>query len=157
LGWSIEETDRALTPFIPASAPFDGTAANFAKRPLRTALIYLAHLKALDERLKVGKQSRLKLLTLWSDIATTGKKPLYAQLFLTRSVLKTAPQFDHPLGQYLTDPNIKLKDHALALQGALGLTADELGRILADAGKVFDTAELSLPNVSLLYRYGLLA
>jgi hypothetical protein len=157
LGWSIEETDRALTTFNPRSAPFDGTAANLAKQPLKTALIYLAHLKALDEKLKVGKQSRLKLLTLWSDIATTGKKPLYAQLFLNRNVLKSAPVFDHPLGQYLTDLNINLKDHVLALQGALGLTADEIGRILSDASKSLDTAKLSLVNVSLLYRYSLLA
>jgi hypothetical protein len=157
LGWSIEETDRALTTFVPQSTPFDGTAGNLAQQPIRTALIYLAHLKTLDENLEVGKQSRLKLLTLWSNIATTGKKPLYAQLFLNRSVLKSSPVFDHPLGQYLTDATIKLKDHLLALQGALGLTADEIGRILADGGKSLDTAELSLANASLLYRYSLLA
>lgn len=157
LGWSIEETDRALTTFVPQSAPFDGTAGNLTKQPLRAALIYAAHLKALDEKLKVGKQSRLKLLTLWSDIPTTGKKPLYAQLFLNRSVLKNSPVFDHPLGHYLTDATIKLKDHLLALQGAFGLTADEIGRILSDAGEPLDTAKLSLANVSLLYRYGLLA
>ena len=155
LGWSIEETDRALQTFVPKSAPFE--IAHLAKQPLKTALIYLAHLKALDEMVKVGKQSRLKLLALWSDIATTGKKPLYAQLFLTRSVLKSAPVFDHALGQYLADPNIKVKDHVLALQGALGLTADEIVRILVDAGESIGTAKLSLPNVSLLYRYGLLA
>ena len=155
LGWSIEETDRALQTFVPKSAPFE--IAHLAKQPLKTALIYLAHLKALDEMVKVGKQSRLKLLALWSDIATTGKKPLYAQLFFTRSVLKSAPVFDHALGQYLADPNIKVKDHVLALQGALGLTADEIVRILVDAGESIGTAKLSLPNVSLLYRYGLLA
>ncbi len=155
LGWSIEETDRALQVLVPKNAPFE--TARLAKQPLKTALIYLAHLNALDEKLKLGKQSRLKLLTLWSDIATTGKKPLYAQLFLTRSVLKSAPVFDHPLGQYLSAAEVKLKDHVLALQGALGLTADEIGRILADAGKSLDTTELSLPHVSLLYRYGLLA
>ena len=165
LGWSIEETDRTLTAFVPQSTPFDGTAGNLAKQPLKTALIYLAHLKMLDEKLKVGKQSRLKLVALWSSIATTGKKSLYAQLFLNRSVLKSSPVFDHPLGQYLTDPTIKLKAHVLALQGALGLTADEIGRILADGGRSLDgdadrslpPAELSLPNVSLLYRYSLLA
>jgi hypothetical protein len=157
LGWSIEETDRALTTFVPQSAPFDGTAVNLAKLPLRTALIYLAHLKALDEKLKVGKQSRLKLLALWSNLPTTGKNSLYAQLFLNRSVLKSSPVFDHPLGQYLSDANIKLKDHVLAVQGALGLTAEEIGRILADAGKSLETLELSLANVSLLYRYNLLA
>src|SRR5439155_19398426 len=50
-----------------------------------------------------------------------------------------------------------LKGHLLALQGALGVTADEIGRILDDAQSSLDTAPLSLPNVSLLYRYGLLA
>jgi peptidoglycan hydrolase-like protein with peptidoglycan-binding domain len=155
LGWSIEETDRALQTFVPKNAPFE--PAHFAKQPLKTALIYLAHLKLLDEKWNLGKLGRLKLLALWSDIATTGRNSLYAQLFLTPSVLKSAPVFDHPLGQYLTDPDIKLKDHVLAVQSALGLTADEIGRILGDAGKVLDTAELSLPNVSLLYRYGLLA
>jgi ABC toxin N-terminal region/Salmonella virulence plasmid 28.1kDa A protein len=155
LGWSIEETDRALCAFVPEKAPFDKD--HLAKQPLKTALIYLAHLKALDETVRVCKQNRIKLLTLWLDIATTGKNPLYAQLFLTRSMRKSDPVFDHPLGQYLTEPTIKLRDHVLALQGALGLTTGEISRILDDAGKSFDTAELSLPNISLLYRYGLLA
>ena len=155
LGWSIEETDRALQAFVPKNTPFE--TAHLAKQPLKTALIYLAHLKALDEKVRVGKQSRIKLITLWSDIAITGKKPLYAQLFLTRSVLKNAPVFDHPLGQYLSAAGVKLKEHLLALQGALGLTADEISRILVDAGISFDTAELTLPNVSLLYRYALMA
>lgn len=239
LDWSIEETDRALQAFVPKNTPFE--TAHLAQQPLKTALLYLAHLKVLDEKVRVGKQSRIKLITLWSDITTTGKKPLYAQLFLTRSVLKSDPVFDHPLGQYLSaagvaavtqsrkhrvelenvvladkidpapfaaEPKVELsydelqevqyfsfegvlsdaekaalnalspspalpslldavqvkarefslvKGHLLALQGALGFTADEIGRILEDAGKSLDTAELSLPNVSLLYRYGLLA
>ena len=242
LGWSIEETDNALSTFVPKSPPFDATPANLAKQPLKTALIYLAHLKALDEKVKLGKQSRLKLITMWADIATAGEKPLYAQLFLTPSVLKTDSVFDHPQGLYLSaswivelaqsrqhrveladvapadkiDPapfagesklelaydalqevqhlSFKgvlsnpeksalkallptsrvlsrlldavqekatafslLKGHLLALQGALGLTADEVSRILKDAEKSLDTAALSLPNISLLYRYGLLA
>lgn len=155
LGWSIEETDRALQAFMPKATPFE--TAHLSKQPLKTALIYLAHLKELNEKVRVGKQSRLKLTTLWSDIATAGKKPLYAQLFLTRSVLKNDPVFDHPLGQYLSAAGVTIKDHLLALQGSLGLTADEISRILVDAGLSFDTAGLSLPNVSLLYRYGLLA
>ncbi|SFE35463.1 neuraminidase-like domain-containing protein [Nitrosomonas sp. Nm166] len=178
LGWSIEEMDRALQAFIPKSAPFD--AAHLTQRPLHTALVYLAHFKALDENLKVDKQNRLMLLTFWSDIATTGKQPLYAQLFLTRSVLKSAPVFDHPLGQYLqyfdnaaneykpfywdfSQPenpatgNVSLRTNILTLQGALGLTADEIEHILIDAGKSLNTAALSLTNVSLLYHHGLLA
>ena len=240
LGWTIEETDRALMVFIPKNAPFE--SPNLNQQPLETALIYLAHLKALDEQVSVGKQSRLKLLTLWSEMSTTGKNSLYAQLFLTRSLLKSDDVFDHPLGWYLsvteiaamaqsrqhsvqienvapaerldpalftTEPKVSLsydaiqevqsltyegvlsdaakaglsallpastvlsnlldavqlkaqefslvKGHLLALQGSLGLTADEIRRILEDAGKSIETAELSLAHVSLLYRYGLLA
>jgi ABC toxin N-terminal region/Neuraminidase-like domain len=253
-GWSIEETDRALSTFIPQSAPFDENPENLKKQPLKTALIYLAHLKTLADKVSAGNQSRLKLLTLWSDIVTTGRQPLYAQLFLTRTVLKTGevdvvvngdPRrisvFDDPFGHYLLPAGLKniaeqvrhqvrfegvkeanqvnvgafageprislrydplaevqylayqgvltdtektqllirspsdvlsklldavqvkakeftlIKGHVLAIQGALGLTADEILRILEDSGKSLDTAELSLPNVSLLYRYGLLA
>lgn len=116
LGWSIEETDRALTTFTPTSAAFDDDPANLSRRPLQTALIYLAHLKALDQAVNVGKQSRLKLLTLWSPIPTTGEQPLYAQLFLTHSARRSAEvelvvdgksrrvsPFDDALGRYL-DP-----------------------------------------------------
>jgi hypothetical protein len=250
LGWTIEETDRALQAFVPKNTPFD--ADHLTQSPLRTALIYLAHLKALDEQLQVGKQSCLKLITLWSDLATTGNKPLYAHLFLKRSILKSGevfddktetymPVFDDPLGQYLSNAglvamadrikhevsreNVKLADkinpaafsdwkkvsfnyddlrevqslyyrgvltdedkvqlaalspspvlaplldavqtrakefilikgHMLTLQGALGLTADEIDHILTDAGTSIEHANLSLANVSWLYRYGLLA
>ncbi|MCI0702938.1 MAG: Tc toxin subunit A [Planctomycetia bacterium] len=243
LGWTIEETDRALCALVPKNAPFE--AAHLAKLPLKSALIHLAHLKELDEKLRIGKQNRIKLLTLWTDIPTTGTQSLYAQLFLTPSVLKTDDVFDNPLGQYLSATSIAstaqlrkhrvqkdkvapgqalnpaafaahpkvevsfdaleevqylsfqgvmtdaekavltvlapaplpgllnavqtkakefslVKGHLLALQGALGLTADDIEQILADAAKSdpnksLDKAALSLANVSLLYRYGLLA
>ncbi|MCA9470175.1 MAG: hypothetical protein KC643_32660 [Nitrospira sp.] len=121
-----------------------------------------------------------KLLTLWGNLTTKGKTPLYAQLFLTRSMLRTDAIFDHPLGRYLEyvdagtnqfkpfyfdsdqpeDPktgNVSLQSHLPAVQGALGLTAKEINQILIDAGKSLQTAELSMATLSLLYRYGLLA
>jgi hypothetical protein len=239
LGWTVEETDRALQAFVPKNAPFD--AAHLAQSPLATALLYLAHLKELEGRVQAGKQGRLKLCTLWSDLATAGKKPLYAQLFLTRSALKSDAVFDDALGQHLSpaglaaiagsrrhevalenvspadridpapfagEPKItlsydalqeiqhlsyegvlddagkaalialspspalpplldavqakarnftRIEGHLLALQGALGLTAGEIGCILENAGTSSAEAGLSLANVSLLYRYGLLA
>ncbi len=155
LGWSIEETGRALQAFVPASAPFEPDHLN--KQPLKTALIYLAHLKTLDEKLGVGKQGRIKLLTLWSNLPITGKTPLYAQLFLSRAVLKSDPVFDDPRGRYLSGALLKLKDHVFAVQGALGLSTGEIEHVLQDAGQSLATADLSLPNLSLLYRYRLLA
>lgn len=245
LGWTIEETNRALKAFLPQNllplTKANPTAASNLGPALQTALIYLAHLKALNEKVKVGKNSRQKLLTFWSPLPTTGKNPLYAQLFLGRSVLKNDSVFDDPLGNYLSAGSIEraaatreftttlenvagedkleettfekgaitdvsydpirqiqqitylgvlddttkaqlktahpsevfatlldkvqelnkdfllIKGHLPAIQGALNLTADEIRRILTDGGKDLATAELSLNNVSLLYRYGLLA
>ena len=155
LGWTIEETDRALDVFLPQdSLPL--TAANLGDG-LASALIYIAHLKALKNRVNVGKDSVLKLLTLWSNLPTTGRNPLYAQLFLNRTILKNDAVFDDPLGAYLSKPGLWVKDHSLALQSSLKLTADEIGRILEDRGQKIDTAQLSLANVSLLFRSGLTA
>lgn len=250
LGWTIEETDRALQVFVPKNTPF--VSDSLGQKPLETALVYLAHLKALDEKVRIGKQSRLKLITLWSDMATRGENALYGQLFLTPSMLKSGEFiddeagsklsiFDDPLGQYLSPPKLKaiaqrlkhevsrpnvtardkidpadisgqskitlhydelreiqtlaykgiltdderseleklsaspiwpkllkavqgkgqefhlIKQHTVALQGALGLTTNEIKLILQDGGKSLASAELSLENISLLYRYGLLA
>jgi hypothetical protein len=155
LGWTIEETDRALLTSLPGDLQ-TLAAANIGER-LKTALLYLAHVKALNEKLRVGKNSLPKLFTFWSNLPVTGKNPLYAQLFLTESILKNDPVFDDPLGRYLSKAGILIKDHLLALEAAQNLTADEIGRILTDAGKSLETAELSLSNVSLLFRYGLLA
>lgn len=155
LGWTMEETDRALQVFLPKnSLPLTGTNIGEA---VKTSLVYLAHLKNLDERAQVGKNSRLKLLALWSNLSTTGKYPLYSQLFLARSVLKNDPVFDDPLGNYLSKAGILVKDHLLALMSAVNLTMEEIDRIIADSGNNLETAELSLDMVSLLYRHRLLA
>src|SRR5439155_20529446 len=50
-----------------------------------------------------------------------------------------------------------IRGHLVVLQGALGLTADDIRRVLEDARESLETAALSLPHLSLLYRYGLLA
>ncbi|MGA9773951.1 MAG: neuraminidase-like domain-containing protein [Blastocatellia bacterium] len=158
LGWTIEETDRALRVFLPISVLMSATPGFEPAfgAAFKTALLYLAHLKALDGQVMVGSNSRLKLLTLWSNLSTTGESPLYAQLFLTRSVLKNDQAFDDPTGSYLSIQRY-VKDHLPAFQGALGLTRDEIRLIFTDAETDLDTVKLSLNNVSLLYRYGLLA
>jgi hypothetical protein len=153
LQWNIDELDRALQVFLPNS----GASATSLAPAFKTGLLYLSHLTSLDKELKLGRNARQKLLTLWSNLPTTGKNPLYAQLFLKRSILKTDPAFDDPAGNYLSDPAALLIDHLLAIQGALNLTASEVTEIVTDAGLDPATAPLSLALVSLLYRYGLLA
>ncbi len=155
LGCAIEELDRAIQVAMPKYSQHLSLANLGAA--FKTTLLYLAHFKALDKHLAIGPHNRMTLLTLWANLPTTGKNPLYEQLFLKRSILEEDPVFEDPLGNYLARPDILLMDHMLALQGALNLTATDVGCILADAGQDVGTAVLSLDNVSLLYRYGLLA
>jgi hypothetical protein len=158
LGWTLDEIDRALQVFLTPNIPpdTDTTFGSDFSTAIQTALVYLAHLQGLFQELRPGPAGRNGLLIFWSHLPTTGNDPLYAQLFLNPSVLNNDPVFDDPTGDYLSG-SLLLKDHVLALQGALNLTSVEVGLILTDAGLDTNTAPLSLANVSLLFRYSLLA
>jgi hypothetical protein len=184
LGWSIDEIDRALqmflTPWLPAA--IDPNLGADLSKAMQGALIYLSHLQALFGNLQSGPYGRIGLLPIWSSaIATMGENPLYAQLFLTDAVLNNDRIFDSPTGQYLcyfdtvqgkylpfrwqstqtaddvTNGYVLLGNHLTAIQGALGLTADDLESILSDNQLDIGSAPLTLANVSLLYRYAFLS
>lgn len=166
LGWSITELDTALAVFTPTDA--DGGLV-LADRPLRTAVVYLAHLVDLADRLGLPTGARARLLTLWGAIPTAGQRSPYAAMFLTRKVAGADPIFEHPFGDYLEPawvaargagqpPDFGLvKGHLPAIQGALGLTSAQVAAVLADAGSSVDAAELTMANVSTLARYAVLA
>jgi Neuraminidase-like domain/Salmonella virulence plasmid 28.1kDa A protein len=160
LGWTIEETDQVIKAFLPKnSLPITDQSLGVA---LQTVLVYISHLKEINEHVSIGENSLIRLLPLWSNISTTGKSPLYDQLFLTSHNMQRAdPVFDDPLGKYLLTATAGggtlVRDHLLSLQASLNLTADEIKQILKDAKKNFDNEPLTLETVSLLYRYGLLA
>ena len=155
LAWMVNEIDNALIAFIPRrSLP---TTVAMIGNDLRTALIYISHLEAINKRANLGKDGRLKLLTLWSDLPANGEDSLYAQLFLKKSILQNDPIFDDPLGRYLAKSGIMLKDHIPSLQAALNLSNADICRIIDYSGESLDTAELSMTTISLIYRYGLLA
>lgn len=158
LGWTLEETDRALQVFVTPNFPSDADP-QFGQKcsgAMKTGLVYLSNLQALSEKLQPGPYGRVGLLSLWSNIPTIGVNPLYSRLFLNPSVLQNDAAFDDPMGNYLSR-SLLINDHLLVLQCALNLTSDEVDLILADAGLDPATAPLSVANVSLLYRYGLLA
>lgn len=155
LGWTIEETDLALQTFIPGN--LETSTESKIGAALKLALVRIACLKALDEQVNAGKNSIIKLLTLWSHLPIAGENPLYAQLFLAPSILKNDKVFDNPMGNYLSKGDIFLKYHLLSIQAAINLTEDEIVQILEDAKIEIDEAQLNLDNISLLYRYVLLA
>jgi hypothetical protein len=163
LGWSMEETDRALQTFSPAGLPAfsdPGFAKAFGDA-WKTALVYLAHLDDLNTCLAPAL-GRVALLPLWADLPTQGENSLYAQLFLAPSVLNGDFAFDDPNGRFpvpaadLTPQQAVLSAHGATIQGALSLKADEIDAILHDAG-ITPPAQLSLANLSLCYRYSVLA
>src|SRR5207249_1920372 len=76
LGWSIEETDQALQAFVPKTSwrLIAGAGVTLGSAPigevLKTVLVYLGYFEHLEEALKPGKGSRLKLIALWGDLPT---------------------------------------------------------------------------------------
>lgn len=179
LGWTLDETDRALQTFFPAALPpwgDPGFAAAFSAS-WKTALVYLAHLDELNTLLSPAL-GRVALLPFWSKLPAQGNDPLYAQLFLTPSVLNGDWAFDDPNGIFPTPladfpppPPLltTLSAHLAAVEGVLGLTADEITAILSDAGTATTTVTIvvngqnvavpsfTLDNLSICYRYSALA
>jgi hypothetical protein len=170
LGWTLDETDRALSLFLPAD-PDPRTPAALGPA-MASALLGTARLAALTDAVP---GDRTELLELWSDLPPDR----YAELFLVPGTPPLdAAVFDQPLGRYLEfldgdawrpfgwdptlpeDPatgNVGLAAHAGTVQAALGLAATDVTAILADAGASLDAAALNPATVSLLHRYAVLA
>ena len=187
MGWTIDETDKALIGLAasPGTATTsgdcrnvdfeafnrvggetngdckDGTGPTDELRCPDTARVhyeitpdFLRQLVAVRKLLDRTGLPLLKLLTFWADISTAGEKSLYASLFLTHNLLGIDKVFQPDAnGNYLTQP-AKITDHIPVLMAALKLKADDVTAIM---GFVPLPDDLTLPNVTALYRRGLLA
>jgi hypothetical protein len=95
-----------------------------------------------------------QLLSFWADISTAGEKSLYSRLFLTHNLLAIDKVFQSDTnGNYLTQ-GAKLSDHMPLVTAALKMKADDVKEILESHP---EPDVLNLHNVSILYRYSLLA
>jgi hypothetical protein len=185
VGWTIDETDKALiglaaTPgtwMAPAACDYvDFTSFNRAGNeisvdwecgPVQTwscpdipqvdydiTVAFLRQLVAVRKLLDSTGLPLPKLLTFWAEISTAGEKSLYSKLFLTHNLIAIDSVFQADAnGNYLTQ-SAKISDHIPVLMAALKLKADDIATIMS-FGPVADAMTLS--NVSLLYRYSLLA
>ncbi len=151
LGWSIEELDEALNTFLPTT-PDPRSLATLAPA-LASALLGLAHLARLIDTLNAGRAGRRSLLPLWGRLSDSR----YEALFLSGTTQTRNPAFTGSPGNYLSAPGVLLHDHQETVQAALQLTAEDIGHILEDAGLAANNTPLTMDNVSLLHRYGLLA
>ncbi|CAM4080751.1 neuraminidase-like domain-containing protein [Vreelandella rituensis] len=151
LGWSLVDLDRAAAALGPATTGYaDAIPPDFLHK--------LAFVQTLQQRLGLPLD---RLFSLWADIDTHGEDSLYARLFLNRAAREFDEAFKRSflLNMYLLG-NKNLTDHASTLLAAFRISAAELDLIRADAGLAdtnTDNAKLSLPNVSLLFRYTVLA
>lgn len=172
LGWSIEQTDRALAALYPAEQmPEAGDAADAAAakldRGLQVLIPRLGHLRWMMERLKLTPERDLPaLLACWSDIDTHGDRSLYRRLFRQADAWTLDAVFaPDGNGRFLADKQAfqggdaappRLGANAQTLRAALNLTADEFARVTAALDLTEDTP-LTLAAASALFRHGYLA
>ena len=95
-----------------------------------------------------------KLLAFWAEIVTAGEKSLYSSLFLTHNLLGIDKVFKSDAnGNYLIQP-AKISEHMPVIMAALRMKADDVTAVRA-LRQMPD--ELTLANLSMLYRHSLLA
>ena len=100
----------------------------------------------------------MQVAVFWTSMDTRGAGSLYARLFLNRAIAKLDATFEADAwGNYLSSGNHQtINEHRMALLAALKISETDLSAILTDS-ELGDNAALSLENLSILYRYSLLA
>ena len=167
LGWTIEQTDKAITALYPTMTTYPTnltTGVNEAvdlenlDADFRVLLPRLGITHQLIERLKLNRKQDLPgLLASWAPIDTHGPNSLYRQMFLRPDLLKRDPVFaDDGYGRFLQDHSHKVLAHTESLRAAFGLTGQEFSLIVAALGYGANTP-LTLDNISAIYRRGWLA
>ncbi|MFI5540663.1 neuraminidase-like domain-containing protein [Nocardia sp. NPDC051900] len=156
-GWSTADLDEALRVFVPGGTVGTGLFG----APMRTALIYLAHVTELSTLLDTGESARRRWVSAWSTIGTHGASSLYTELFGQRAPGQRDPSFAAPLGDVLSEDAVGAAPlasaHAATLCGALGVRAGDLQAIVNRSGEAWSTLKLSLESVSDVHRYVFLA
>ena len=153
LGWTIDETDKALVGLsqVDEDCVESNTATNCQCEITPDFLHQLVAVKKLSD--KTGLEL-IKLLTFWTNISSTGEKSLYKRLFLTHNLigLDKVFQADND-GSYLAE-TAKITEHIPAVMAAFNISSDDIASMMKNSGM---KDELTLTNLSMIYRYRLLA
>jgi hypothetical protein len=160
LGWTIEQTDKAITALYPdAQTPDQPSEAVNLERldaGFRTLLPALGVTREVSDLLQLTvAKDLLPLLAVFGRIDTHGEDSLYRRLFLGPSTLDAAFAEDGN-GNYLVDPNARLLDHAATLRAAFSLSATEFGEISAALGYTAATG-LTIDTITAVFRRAWLA
>jgi len=145
LEWTIIETDAAIS----------GLNALDNSIPNQTLSPYLlGELVSVKKLIATTGQDLIKLLSLWTDISTFGEKSLYKQLFLTHNLKAVDDVFEGDLNGVYLNNDEKITDHLPVIMAALNFNAQDIEAVMARES-IPDV--LSISNISMLYRYRLLA
>lgn len=161
LGWTVEQTDKAITALYPADQIPDhlDDAVNLQRLEdgFLTLLPRLGVIKRAMGALKLKpKKHLLPLLACFAPMDTTGAAALYRQMFLSPALLEQGEAFaDDGFGNFL-DGAEKLADHTEILRAAFLLTEDEMSRITAALGYDENTT-LTVDNITAVFRRGWMA
>jgi hypothetical protein len=133
---------------------YKGNCLDIPHAPKNISTEFLHQLVAVQKLIDLTGLPLEKLLTFWTDISTAGEKSLYSRLFLTHNLLGIDKIFESDKnGNFLTE-SVKISEHMPVLMAALKMKADEVTEVM-ELCQLSDS--LTLANVSLLYRYSLLA
>lgn len=158
LGWTIDQTDKAITALCPTDQDPSIPELERLDAAFLTLLPRLGIVKRIMAALNLKPQKDLlPLLACFAPIDTHGAVSLYRQMFLSPALLKQDGAFaDDGYGHFLTDNAQTLMDHGEALRAAFQLTDDEFIQI-TDALRYDTSTPLSLDTISAVYRRGWLA
>lgn len=151
LGWSITETDEAQAIVSPNPNPGPGMNIDGDAFEDLAAIKQICLITGIDV---------LKLLPLWGDISTNGDESLYSSVFLKRRITGRDPVFlPDATGHVLTKQDT-FQAHMPVVLAALDLTPQDFAAIKSSQtpnNPNDSLGVLSLGNLSLFYRIGLIA
>ncbi|GAA3788758.1 neuraminidase-like domain-containing protein [Streptomyces phyllanthi] len=160
LGWSIEQTDSALTALFPPGV--EGVQDGGEPSPAGLDTGVATVLERLGTVVAVMKQRSLNpdehlphLLACWADLETYGPDSLFRRLFSTGGA-DSAAFADNGFGDVLQDPAQRFLVHADALRAAFNVSADDFTALLDGLG-FDDRTALTLATVSAAHRRAWLA
>jgi hypothetical protein len=158
LGWTIEQTDKALVALFPALA--DATSLSLLAAGLRVVLPRLGIVKRVLEALSLtAGRGLLPLLACFAPIDTHGERSLYRQMFLGAAAPGRGRPDPFAIDAYGSVPSgtgARLLAEKETLRAAFALTEAELTAIAGSLGFDGDTP-LDLENMSAVFRRGWLA
>ena len=155
---TMSELDEALRVLGSAAEVADPPITQPVSSGAQSAMVtdikpgFLHQLVLVKKLVGLTRLSVTQLLPMWSTIGIAGSNNLYDQVFLRPNLLRLDDAFkrDSAGGVLPKSPPAKMEEHAPVLSAALQLKRSELEDIIAHANI---SADLSLENVSKIYRY----